>query len=161
MGAATADALYGALAAFGLTALTTFLTDISPLLRLFGGLFLFYLAYTSLRAKPAAMTTCEDSSPRMGLLSAYATTFVLTLTNPMTIFAFLGIFAGLGVGSGDTLASVLTVVGVFAGSAMWWLLLTLGVSLLRGRFDARWMRAVNIVSGLMIGAFAVMIWVGH
>jgi arginine exporter protein ArgO len=83
---------------------------------------------------------------------------VLTLTNPMTIISFVGIFAGLGLASAvkDYGAATLFVIGVFCGSALWWLLLSTGVGLLRTRFNQDWMRWVNRISGVIILAFGVI-----
>jgi threonine/homoserine/homoserine lactone efflux protein len=82
---------------------------------------------------------------------------VLALTNPATILLFVAVFAGLGLADATAGRPYATgaplVLGVFAGSALWWLLLSGGVSLLRARFDARAMRWVNRLSGLVIAAF--------
>jgi hypothetical protein len=83
------------------------------------------------------------------LLGAWSTTLALTLTNPMTILAFVAIFAGAGLAtaSGDTLAALLLVAGVFLGSAAWWLLLSGGVALLRGFVNAQTLRWINWIAG--------------
>lgn len=154
LGAATADALYGALAAFGLTLITDLLLGQARWLRLGGGLFLLYLGVQTLRAQPAPI---EEKPPARGLLAAYASTLVLTLANPTTILSFVGVFAGLGprtVGANYALAA-LFVLGVFLGSALWWLLLSLGVGALRLRFNRTGLRWVNRVSGSVITAFGV------
>jgi threonine/homoserine/homoserine lactone efflux protein len=87
----------------------------------------------------------------VGLIAAFASTVALTLSNPMTILSFVGIFAGLGFSAGG---GALLVSGVFAGSAAWWLLLASLVTLLRTRLTPRVFRTVNIVSGLLILGFA-------
>ena len=155
LGAATADALYGTVAALGLTAISSLLVDHAMLLRLAGGLFLLVLGVNTLRARPAADAAAAPDAP--GPIMAYLSTLVLTLTNPMTIFAFLGIFAGLGVSAAAGSDAVLMVAGVFIGSALWWLLLSAGVGLFRERFTPRWMRRVNILSGLIIVGFALLL----
>ena len=159
LGAASADALYGCMAAFGLTALTTRLIGAGLWIRLIGGAFLLYLGIRTLLAKPGERAAAASGS---GLAGAYLSTFVLTLTNPMTILSFLAVFAALGLGSThpEPLAAVSLVVGVFAGSALWWLGLSAVVSMLRSKFDARALRWVNIGSGLVIVAFAVAALVG-
>lgn len=97
LGAATADALYGAVAAFGLTLLTDFLVDQQNMLRIVGATFLIFMGVRIFRAAPAT----EAAQIRgKGLLGAYLSTFVLTLTNPLTILSFAGIFAGLGATGG-------------------------------------------------------------
>jgi threonine/homoserine/homoserine lactone efflux protein len=159
LGAATADAFYGAVAGFGLTFVSTFLVSQQVWLRLVGGLFLLYLGARTFLSQPAAVAG-EGSGK--GLLGAYASTLALTLTNPLTIFSFAVVFAGLGLGtgSGDYFAAVLLVLGVFSGSALWWLLLSGGVSLLRSRFSYRGLWWVNRISGILILLFGVVALVG-
>jgi threonine/homoserine/homoserine lactone efflux protein len=155
LGAATADACYGLIAALGLSTISNWLLDAQDWIRLVGGLFLLYLGVTIWRAKPAAQGA--QAGRRSGLLGAYASTLALTLTNPTTILSFIAIFAGLGLAERgrDEAGAVLLVVGVFAGSAFWWLLLSSGVSLLRGRLRPGWFAWVNRISGALIFAFGV------
>ena len=88
LGAASADAIYGAVAAFGLTAISSLLVQQRFLLGLLGGLFLCYLGIRTFLAKPASDAA---TAPRAGALMAYGSTLVLTLTNPMTILSFAAI----------------------------------------------------------------------
>ena len=157
LGAATADAVYGSVAALGLNFISSFLVGQQTGLRLVGGGFLCYLGARTLLARPAQHAASARGN---GLLGAYGSTFVLTLTNPMTILSFAAIFAGLGIGSaaGDYAAAVVLVLGVFLGSASWWLLLSGGVSLVRGRFNSRWLGWVNRVSGAIILGFGLLAW---
>ena len=155
LGAATADALYGFIAAFGLTFISGFLIDQQTWLRLAGGLFLLYLGCKTLLAKPAGPAQPAPAGGR-GLAAAYTSTLFLTLTNPITILFFAGIFAGLGAaGSGSYASAAILVLGVFAGSALWWLTLSGLVGLFRARFDARALRWVNRLSGLVIAGFGL------
>jgi threonine/homoserine/homoserine lactone efflux protein len=155
LGAATADAAYGALAGFGLTVVTAFLVEGQGWLRLVGGAFLCYLGLRTLLARPAE-EAADVRKKGGGLIAAYASTFFLTLTNPMTILSFAAVFAGMGAGAGEDRASTaFLVLGVFLGSALWWLLLSGGAGLFRGRVGSRGMRAVNLLSGVLILAFGV------
>lgn len=155
LGAATADMCYGAIAAFGLTAISGLLVAQSGWIRLIGGIFLCYLGVRTLLSKPTASAA---STRRYGLAGAYASTLLLTLTNPSTILSFVAIFAGLGLAStsGGYGTSALLVLGVFLGSALWWLLLSTGVSLLRSRLDLRALRWVNRLSGVILLGFGLL-----
>jgi threonine/homoserine/homoserine lactone efflux protein len=159
LGAATADAFYGSLAAFGLTFISTFLVSQQIWLRAIGGAFLLYLGARTFPSRPASDTAA--SSVR-ALPAAYASTLLLTLTNPLTILSFAVVFAGLGLASsgGDYLSAGLTVLGVFAGSACWWLLLSGAVSLFRSRFSYSGLWWVNRISGILILTFGVVALVG-
>ena len=155
LGAATADAVYACIAGFGLTLISGLLISQQSWLKLLGGAFLCYLGIRTLLAQPAERAA---SAAGMGLAGAYTSTFFLTLTNPTTILSFVAVFAGLGLASmgGDYAAAVVLVLGVFVGSALWWLLLSGGVGLLRARFDTRAMRWVNRISGAVITAFGLL-----
>ena len=153
LGAATADAAYGCVAAFGLTAVSGFLTRQQLALGLVGGAFLCYLGVRTFIARPAA-----DPAPPGGggQLSAYGSTVLLTLANPATILSFAAVFAGLGLGRAADYASAgKMVLGVFLGSALWWLILSGGVGMLRSRVKDGWMRAINRVSGAILLAFGL------
>ena len=155
LGAASADAVYGSIAAFGLTFISDILVDQQANLRLLGGLFLCYLGIRTLLARPSELNPAAGNSQLAG---DFGSTFVLTLTNPLTILSFAAVFAGLGLateGGGFGRAAGL-VAGVFVGSALWWLALCSGVSLLRQRFDVRIMRRVNVASGLVILTFGLI-----
>ena len=151
LGAATADAAYGCVAAFGLTVVSNLLVDLQGVLRLAGGLYLCYLGIKTFRQKAIGMA----AAPVMGVANAYVSTLLLTLTNPMTILSFVAIFAGLGVGvaRGDYLAGAVVVLGVFAGSAAWWLILSTGAGLMSARLAPRAMPWINRISGAIIVAF--------
>jgi len=152
LGAATADAIYGCIAGFGLTFVSGFLVDQQAWIRLAGGLFLCYLGARSFFTEPAEQ---KGASQPSRLAGAYGSTFLLTLTNPMTILSFAAIFAGLGLHetSRDYLAATVLVFGVFVGSALWWFALSGVASLFRERFDVRALRWVNRVSGIVVAAF--------
>lgn len=155
MGAATADGIYGSVAAFGLTAISTFLVGQQNWIRLLGGLFLLYLGIRAILTRPAEKAARAGGSSLAGL---FVSTLLLTLTNPLTILSFATIFAGLGVGASgqNGLAAALVTLGVFTGSACWWLLLSGGVSLLRERLTARWLHWINRLAGIALLIFGVV-----
>ena len=163
IGAATADAIYGMIAGFGLTSISSFLIGQQMWLRLIGGLFLCYLGIKTLKTKPSDETI---SSNKQGLIGNYFSTLLLTITNPMTIISFAAVFAGLGIGTIQTnyLSSLLLVIGVFVGSGLWWLTLSTIVHVLGKRFNTTGLIWVNKVSGIIILIFGfialVSIW-GH
>lgn len=154
LGAATADACYGSVAAFGLTIVTSLLIENSVSLRIIGSLFLFYLGYTTFMAKPAKQ---QEMSYSNEWISAYFTTFFLTITNPLTILSFAAIFAGLGVSmKGSNLSSELLILGVFLGSSLWWFILSGSVHILRNKFEYKRLIWVNRLSGIVIFGFGII-----
>jgi len=155
LGAATADALYGAIAGFGLTVIASFLLSHEVWLQLIGGLVLCALGVKAYLTAPAPGAATGSST---GLVAAYASTFFLTLSNPATILMFLAIFAGLGVTSagGRYLSAALLVLGVFLGSAFWWLILSSSIGLLGSKVTTRGFRWVNRLSGMILAGFGLL-----
>lgn len=170
LGAAVADAVYGAIGAFGVTSLIQVLQAARVPLALAGGAFLLWLAWRTWRSALPAQAAAVAERP--GLAGAFAGTFVLTLSNPATILSFIAVFGTLGAtlgggAGGSTVAPMVPaspmtpwpmVAGVLLGSALWWLLLSAAVGALRSRFDARAMRVVNGVSALALAGFALWQW---
>lgn len=154
LGAATADACYGAIAAFGLTFVSEFITGYQTVIQVLGILFLTYLGVTTFVEAPSLEE--KRNASRTGLLVVYATTAFLTLTNPATIVSFAAIFAGIGITTSTSYTgAALLVVGVFTGSALWWLILSNGVGLLRTRVNHNVLVWVNRISGIVILGFAI------
>jgi threonine/homoserine/homoserine lactone efflux protein len=155
LGAATADAAYGCVAGFGLTAVSGFLVHHQVALEVVGGAFLCVLGIRT-AVSPPVQDAAVTRSPASAV---YATTLLLTLANPATLLSFAAIFSAFGLGrSAGYGGAARLVLGVFLGSAAWWLILSGSVSLFRGRLTASWMRAVNCLSGavlLIFGLFAL------
>lgn len=158
LGAATADAAYGVISALGLTLIADFLTAQQSWLRLVGGLFLFCLGVRAILSRPAVLETAPLG--KKGLLSAYVTTFILTVTNPMTIFAFAAIYAGILSAGQRTANALMLVLGVFSGSALWWTALSGGVSLFRCWITPSALLWVNRISGFIVVGFGIALWLG-
>jgi threonine/homoserine/homoserine lactone efflux protein len=152
LGAVTADVIFGAIATFGVAALSDVLLEHEIALRVVGGAFLLGLGLDTYRKAPP-----PPSRPLAGrLVQACASALLLTITNPITIFAFTAIFAGFGiVGHDMTLpASWSLIVGVALGAALWWSGLTLAAGLLRERVAGQQLRWLNKLSGGLILVFA-------
>ncbi len=166
LGAATADALYGTIAACGLTVLSRLLLGGQDWLHGLGGLFLCYLGVKTFFSAPSCvqptdlldLQKSEPTPGRQHLWAAYVSGLALTLTNPMTILSFATLMAGLE--QGDTLRqhipALLLVVGVFGGSALWWLTLSSVANLLRRWMSPTLSRWINRASGLLLLAFGLL-----
>jgi threonine/homoserine/homoserine lactone efflux protein len=154
LGAATADSIYGSIAGFGLAFIYNFLVSQQVWLRLAGGTFLCYLGIRTFLAKPTGPAAPARES---GLISDYASTFFLTLTNPMTIIAYVAVFAGLGLaGARNSYASAgVLVLGVFMGSFLWSFSLCSLVGFFREKFNQRGLGWVNRIAGIIITGFGV------
>jgi threonine/homoserine/homoserine lactone efflux protein len=158
VGVATADATYGAIAAFGLTVITELLVGADRWLGILGGAALVVMAIRALRstlASDAAPVARSDSTRLDRPTAAWASMVGLTLTNPATILSFGALFASIGAGTGGPAGAAAVVAGVFLGSVAWWAILTFAVSSLRARLTPRVVRGINVVAALVIGAFGV------
>jgi threonine/homoserine/homoserine lactone efflux protein len=157
MGAAAADTIYGFIAAFGLTIVSDFLIGHQLFLRLAGGMILCILGIRTL------ITTPEEKREFPRTIKKYAglftSTFLLTLTNPMTIFSFAAVFAGFGlVGTvGSVSAAGTLVIGVFLGSGLWWLFLVGIFSLFKKRFAHHELQLINRIAGIIIAGSGVVV----
>lgn len=148
LGASTADFLYGCVAAFGLTIISDTLISQRIWIRLAGGALLLFLGVKTFRATPKDLKISINDS---GKLRSYLTTLFLTLTNPLTIFAFIAVFAALGLGSGrGYFPASFLVTGVFIGSCFWFLLLSSGTTFFRKKLDLNGLRLVNKIAGVLI-----------
>lgn len=152
LGAALADAVYGAVGAFGASALIATLTGLRAWLVVGGGAIMLWLAWQIWRSPPPQRAAAVPDGRTLG--RHFAGTFVLTLSNPATILSFVAIFGALA-GRIDGAAPLPMVSGVLLGSALWWLLLTSVVGRLRHRFDDRWHRRINRTSALLLAALAL------
>jgi threonine/homoserine/homoserine lactone efflux protein len=159
LGAATADAVYGCVAAFGLAFISDFLIQQQVWLRAVGGAFLCFLGIRTILSKPSEKS---HDWRKLGLTGAYGSTFLLTITNPVTVLSFAAVFASLGLGNGitDYASAALLVFAVFLGSAAWWLILSSSVSLLRTTVTQRVLLWINRVSGAIILGFGVVAIIG-
>ncbi|WP_133487371.1 LysE family translocator [Aliiroseovarius marinus] len=153
IGTSLADGLYASLAAIGFAAFSVFLAQIDTPLRLVGGAFMLWLGYQSFRPKPprhAAKVSARD------LVGTIAATFVLTITNPMTILSFAALFAGLGLAATSGYAAALPVViGVTLGSLLWWVTLSGGVALARHKLPDGFALWVSRLSGMILIGFGI------
>lgn len=157
LGAATADMVYSCIAAFGLTMITDILDSQKFWIRLVGGTLILFLGAKIFRAKP---TDPKVPVKNPGMLGSYLYTFFLTLTNPLTIFAFIGVFAALGLGSGLSIFSAIALVlGVFIGSSLWFIALSSGFTLFRHKFKLNGLVWVNRIAGglIIISGFIALI----
>jgi len=154
LGAATADAIYGCIAGFSLTFIAVVFVNQQKWLGLIGGAFLCFLGLKTLLAEPAEQAASVKSC---NLIRIFASTFFLTLTNPMTILSFAAIFAGLGlpITNGNYVSAGLLVTGIFLGSSIWWLFLSVVTSAFQAKIPASGLRWINRISGAIIIGFGI------
>jgi threonine/homoserine/homoserine lactone efflux protein len=160
LGVASGDALYGLIGGLGLSIVTNFLIGQQVWLRLVGGAVLVYLGIKALMSPREIQAAEEINNNVGGYLSAYSSIFLLTLSNPMTIISFAGVYASLGeLGLKSGAAHALSfALGILLGSLGWWLLLVSTVSALRSRFKPEMLGGLNRLTGLVIAGFGLWVW---
>ncbi len=149
LGAALADTLYGYTAAAGLSFITEFISRYHLAFRWGGGLFIIYLGLRTLRATPKDLTL-EKTPPN--LYKLLAGIFLLTLSNPITVFTFIAVFSSLGIAMliTDFFTTFLAAFGVFVGSAVWWITLTGIVHLFSNKVTPSTLGRINKIAGSII-----------
>ncbi len=159
MGAAVADTFYGAVAGLGLTLVNDLLNEYRTVLVITGGFFLIILGMKTVVKKPLLLPT---GSARVGLVKDFLSTFMITLTNPGTVIAFMAVFASVSVVSfdKDKLHAGLTILGVFVGSSLWWAVLSAAAGAVRSHFTPVWLLWLNRISGAMLLVFGIGVLVG-
>lgn len=155
-GIAAADAVFAALAAFGVSVVAEWLIDYQAPLRIIGGLGLLWLGWRAVRT-PSAPADSLDANTRLGYLRQISTAFGLTLTNPLTIMAFAAVFAGAGLVAQPGLDSAITVtLGIALGSLLWWVVLVTIVWSIRHALRPSVMLIINRVSGGALVVFGLI-----
>ncbi len=160
LGAAVGDALYGAVAAFGIGAVADWITGHQAPLRLVGGIVLLVLAARTILGRPRGSNNggVVIAGIHTGsLFQDFVSTFVLTIANPITLLTFAGLFATLGVTqAGESAAHAgWLILGVFLGSAAWWLALGLTAGCFRSFLNDGYEKWVKRVSAAILLAFGV------
>ncbi len=148
LGAATVDSMFGAIAAFGLTFVSDLIASQQLWVRLVGGGLLLFLGIRTFRAKRKDPMLPFNTK---GLLGSFLSAFVLALTNPVTIFAFVAVFAAFGLGHKLSVVSAsILVFGVFIGSCLWFLTLGSVAKFFRKKLDSGGLRWVNRIAGVLL-----------
>lgn len=167
LGAAIGDGIFAAMSAFGLTAITQIIEGYSTPLQVAGGLLLIGFGVHTFLAEPMSIAVPNVEGVvegRRSFLGSMASTFILTLTNPATLFGFAALFAGLGTlsepGSASFANAAILVLAVIAGSAAWWFALTAFTSLFHRQLDRKRMKLINEASGVLIAVFGLFV-LGH
>ena len=152
MGAASADACFGALAAFGVAAILSLIAGLQTEIRIVGGVLLAVMAWNAWHKHPALGNTQDISVGN--ILKAYISGLGLTCTNPVTILAVLAVVATLG-GQMDRYEATLLTIGVFAGASGWWIMLSGGVALFRHHFTERTILMINRGTAVLLLCIAL------
>jgi threonine/homoserine/homoserine lactone efflux protein len=156
LGVAVADTIYAAIGAYGISFVGAALTSGESWLKLVGGIVLIAFGVYLARKQPVGAVD-EQEVPK-SLAADFAMTLGLTLTNPMTILSFAGLFAGVSGLRGYPLTEIpALLLGVFAGSAAWWIALAFAIGLIRHHISPGAMLWINRGSAAAIIGFGIYV----
>ncbi|MBN1532901.1 MAG: LysE family transporter [Spirochaetes bacterium] len=160
LGAATADMLFGSIAIFGVTMISDFLMDNNLIIRATGGVMLLVIGT---RIMMGRQENRPSEVKRDNMFQSYLTMLLLTLTNPMTILAYMTILALFNIVSTDRgpLSSSLLVTGIFFGSALWFSLLTVLAHVLKSRLTEKALIRLNRALGALLLIFGVFLLINQ
>jgi len=158
MGVAVADTIYAAIGAYGISFVGAALSSGESWLKLVGGIVL--IAFGIYLARKQPVTAAEEQEVPKSIVADFWMTLALTLTNPMTILSFAGLFAGVSGLRGFPLSEIpALLLGVFAGSAVWWLALAFVIGLIRHKISPTTMLWINRGSAAAIIGFGLYVLV--
>jgi len=156
MGVAVADTIYAAIGAYGISFVGAALTSGESWLKLVGGIVLIAFGIYLARKQPVNAT--EEREEPKSIVADFGMTLVLTLTNPMTILSFAGLFAGVSGLRGFPLVEIpALLLGVFVGSAVWWVALAFVIGLIRHKISPTTMLWINRGSAAAIIGFGLYV----
>ena len=161
LGAAVADAIYASIAAFSVTVISATLARYTGVLELVGGTLLCIIGAHAIYSHK--IVEPRDSKAPQNLLEAFISTFILTLTNPTTIIGFAALFSAMGLcdEEGSRHGAMILVAGVFAGSALWWVILSTVMHYIRHLLSIQGQRWINLISGSvlsLLGVCVIILW---
>lgn len=159
MGAATADLFYATAAAFGLGFIMDTVNEHSLALQISGGIFLMFLGMRTYLANPLKRIKAKKNVSRKGLIEDFLSLFFLTVSNPVAIIVFMGVFAGISVfgEKPSSLMQSLVLVGVLIGGGLWWYTLTSLINIFRKRFRLRLIVRINKIAGIIIAILGLLL----
>lgn len=146
LGASTLDGVYCLIAGLGISSVAHLLSQYKTLFELSGGVVLLLLGIRLFFLR----TVKEAPQARVrGLMSAYSSTFLLMLANPLPILAFSAGFAAMGLHNwqGEPLQLGMVVAGAFLGSCLWAPILVTAVRVFRFQFSQKQLQMLNRISG--------------
>lgn len=155
VGAALSDTLYAIIAGFSLSFIIDFIREMQSILQLFGSLVLLGFGFFLFQSNPVRQLRKQNAGSS-NYMQDLAATFLLTISNPMILFVYLGIFAGFNLMESTDSVHVLTLIGgIFTGGCIWWFSISTFVNLFRSKFNPRRLFWVNRISGLIVMALAL------
>lgn len=156
LGAASADMIYAAVAFFSLSFAQAFFAENATIIKLVGGLCISAIGIHIFMTNPEVQIR-RNRSGKGSLWQDYLSMAGVAFANPTYILIYVTLFATFGLSNDiGRLQGAAMLIGVFAGCAGWWLLLTSLINMLRGRFTVKHLRWINRISGGLIAGLGII-----
>ena len=155
LGAGVADTMYGAIAAFGISSVLDMIIGYEKELRLFGGLVLIIVATKMYLTPPPDLNKVRCPTEKRPIGKMFWESFILTLSNPMTILGFMAVYAGLGIKAEGLNQILIVLLGVFLGSCLWWMSLSVGTGLLKQKLTQSFLAKFSQGAAIVVGLFGI------
>ncbi len=156
LGSSTADCIYASIGAFGLTLISDFLLKYQTAITVIGGGVIITMGICSFAGKPHKKSGPQKESAEMAM---FLSAFVVGITNPAAILTFLFAFSYFNLTAGMTVQNgALIVLGVLAGTFIWWLLLSFAAARFREK-SVRHQIALSRIFGCLLFVFGMVIWI--
>ena len=157
LGAATSDTFYALLAIVGLSVVLSFIEENKLIIQIIGSAIMVIFGVYIFFQNPAKNIE-KSKTDKSSYWQEYLTAFFLTLSNPLMIFLYIGLFAQYNFISSEShfIEIAIGICSVFLGAALWWFLLTLLASVFRKRFNIRGLWILNKATGLLISVLALV-----
>ena len=162
MGAAFGDLVYAAVAGFGLTFIRDFLINNRVWLSVVGGLFLLFIGYRIYTSDSVKQFRSKRKLSKRKMANDFFSSFILALSNPVTILGFTGFFASVGIITDDIthLQIFLLLAGVFSGASSWWFGISTTVNVFKKRITLRKIVMINKFAGILIVILGIILIAG-
>lgn len=162
VGASISDIIYALLSGFGMSFIMDLVTNPTNRfwLQISGSVVLLAFGIYCFRANPTR-NIHRSGTKKGSLLHNGITAFLVTLSNPLIIFLFMGTFAQFAfIVPNHPFEMSLGYISIMLGALAWWFGLTWLVNKIRGKFDDNGILIINKVIGSVVIAFSLLVLIG-
>ncbi len=155
LGSSAADCFYACIGAFGLTRISDFLSTYENLISFTGGCLILALGIRLFFKEEKKVSDKENSG-----FSMFFSSFAVGITNPAAVLTFLFAFSWFGISDNLSIKEgSLLVLGVFAGTYIWWGILSFMTAFFKKRTRNLQIRKMNRIFGTILAAFAMIVFI--
>lgn len=158
MGASISDIIFSAIALLGLSFVNDFLTTYREWVMVFGGAVVTGFGVKIFITNPIKQIKRVKEGNHQ-YIQDFASSFLMTITNPGAIFLIIGMFAFIGIDTGEYefgLVIAPALMGVFIGTLGWWFALSTVINMFRNKFRLKQLLITNWIAGVIVMAIGIV-----